>query len=202
MASQRSIAARSSPPLAAAAHTSLTPCYPGVASHRSLAVRRCPVGAGVGRPGDRRHLLPGSQPCCECGAHRRPSRPIARTHRTRLLAEASADGSYAALHHSDDGGSLVAGAAVFIVSLGPLASDIFAQLDRYGVVTAAASSPRTPKVALARPTGAQSFRVRPVSPRILRRRPGCGSVRLDWGRGSTAQSSARTGWLMPSSRCM
>ena len=51
------------------------------------------------------------------------------------MAEASADRLVRRASPLHDGGSLVAGAAVVIVGSDRLASDIFAQLDRYGVVT-------------------------------------------------------------------
>ena len=70
------------------------------------------------------------------GAHRRPSRPIARTHRTRLAGRGlgrpartprftmpTAAGRWSLVQRSSSSGA------------DRLASDIFAQLDRYGVVT-------------------------------------------------------------------
>jgi ATP-dependent helicase Lhr and Lhr-like helicase len=70
------------------------------------------------------------------GAHRRPSRPIARTHRTRLaggglsrpartprFTTPTAAGRWSLVQRSS------------VTAADRLASDIFAQLDRYGVVT-------------------------------------------------------------------
>ena len=73
----------------------------------------------VGRPGDRGHLCP-VRSLTVSGVHRRPTRPIARTHRTRLAGGGPAERLAAALHHhSDDRGRMVA-AHVAIVGVRPL----------------------------------------------------------------------------------
>ena len=135
-ASRSSIAARSSlPPLAAAVRTSLTPCCPRALQSAIAPSTWMLVGAGLGRPGDRGHLCPRSQ-LAVSGVHRRPSRPIARTHRTRL-----AGGGLGRTARTPRFTTPTTAGRWSLVQRSPssasdrLASEIFAQLDRYGVVT-------------------------------------------------------------------
>ena len=179
-ASRSSIAARSSCRPWQRRCTSLTPCCPRALQSAIAPSTWMLVGAGVGRPGDRGHLCPRSQPHCQWESI---GDPLARSPEPigpGSLAEASPGRLVRRVHQSDDCRSLVIGAAVAIVGVRPLG---LRDLRPAGPLRGGDAGQRPHRerrrwLRYGLPSAQFARGVRPVSPRILRRGPGCGSVRL------------------------
>ena len=209
--SRRTTAARSCwPPSAGGGAYFFDALLPsGVGDGRPGRLRRRALGPGLGRAGHRRHLRPGPQPGSAGGAHRRPSRPAARTHRARLAGGGLGRPSPGArIVLTDHGRPLVTGrAAASRRRPARLAADVFAQLDRYGVVTRGSVLTEDSEGGFGAAYRALSCTggVRPVPARLLRRGSGRRAVRPDRrGRpaagaaaGARAAAGAGAGGLRP-----
>ena len=180
---------------AAGAPTSSTRCCrPALAPADRAAVRRRALGAGLGRPGHRRHLRAGAQPGSR--AARTATVPAGRPHPPgpagRRWARPARPGARIASPTTAGRWSLVQrGTPTHRRPAGrPI---VFAQLDRYGVVTRGSVLTEGAEGGFGAAYRALSCTggVRPVSTRLLHRGAGGRAVRTDRRRRPAAGASAR-----------